>query len=90
MMSEAIKDDIKLTEELKILIELSLNEENRDVACNITALKMGQLIANTKNLLWNDQLSIILLRELTKLDSDPLSINSELNFLPVTLWPINT
>lgn len=51
---------------------------------------MGQLIANTKNLLWNDQLSIILLRELTKLDSDPLSINSELNFLPVTLWPINT
>ena len=44
---------------------------------------MGQLIANTKNLLWNDQLSIILLRELTKLDSDPLSINSELNFLPV-------
>ena len=37
-MSEAIKDDIKLTEELKILIELSLNEENRDVACNITGL----------------------------------------------------
>ena len=43
-MSEAIKDDIKLTEELKILIELSLNEENRDVACNITGLVYKNLI----------------------------------------------
>ena len=34
-MTEAVKDDIRLVEEV---IDLSLDEENRDIACNITGL----------------------------------------------------
>ena len=37
-MFEAIKDNINREKNKQILIELSLDEENRDVACNNTGL----------------------------------------------------